>query len=218
MAKKKISTGRLAAVLLVVALISIAGGYSLFAYVLSPKKDSPARQTKTASDTAKKSSNKDSSQTTTVTSSSAEYKNDRYGFKTEQPVEWTQKTSQNADGVTLTSPDGKAVIRTYGFQNAEVRSMSEVYTGMEKDRRSMYPDLTVSDKVEGLIDGHPDIEAVWTYTDRQPDGTSAGQRKTKIVVTLKGESGLGLEYTALAADYATYLDVFSKMVAEYKLK
>jgi hypothetical protein len=89
---------------------------------------------------------------------------------------------------------------------------------MEADQRSMFPDLKVVEKKEGLINNHPDIEAVWTYTDKQVESPFSGPAKTKVVVTLKGEAGLGLDYTALATDYDTYVDVFSSMLTDYKLQ
>jgi hypothetical protein len=202
----------------VVALVAAMGGYVLYSYVLrDTKKSAPIRKVATSS-TVKKPSTTDSSQTTTITTSSAEYENDRYGFKTEQPVEWTRKSSQNGDGVTLTSPDGKAVIRTYGFRNVAEQSLSDVYSSMEADRRSMFPDLTVVERKEGLINNHPDIEAVWTYTDKQLESPFSGPVKTKVVITVKGEASLGLDYTALAKDYDSYVDVFSSMLADYKLQ
>jgi hypothetical protein len=214
----KRGTGRIASAVAVVALVAAMGGYVLYTYVLKDTKKSASTRTVAASGTVNKPSGTNSSKTTTVTTSSTEYDNSRYGFKTEQPVDWTRKSSQNGDGVTLTSPDGKAVIRTYGFLNAAEQSLPEVYSSMEADRRSMFPDLTVVEKKEGLINNHPDIEVVWTYTDKQVESPFSGPVTTKVVITLKGEAGLGLDYTALAADYDTYIGVFSSMMADYKLR
>lgn len=209
-----------------VVIVLIAGllGYAGYSIFISPKDSSPDSKNKKSSGSKgtvqneSKVSGDDSQAGNIVTASSTEYENDRYGFRTKQPVEWTRRLSQNGDGAVLTSPDGKAVIRSYGFQNTVMKSLSEVYADMEANRRSMFPDFSVVEKKEGLIDSHPDIEAVWQYTEQKVESPFTGQVKTKIMITLKDEAGLGMDYTALTGDYDAYIDVFSAMMAEYKLQ
>lgn len=218
--KKRLVTAS-AITVLIAGLLGYVG-YSIF---ISPKDSSTdSKNNKKASGTKSASKNENTASDDTGKAANtneegqSEYSNNRFGFRVSYPSTWSKTESNNGDGATFVPTDEKkVVIRAYGY-TVGMKTLDEMIAEQESYERLEHSDLSIVAKNNSLLDGHPAIEATWSYTAVAADTPLSGNIRKRLILTRKDEAGIVLEMIGEASTVDSLTDDFNKLVEGFGLQ
>ena len=214
-AQRKKSSAKI--IIFFISLLVIAGLiFAGYIYLNSSSKEDTSKKKKNAEikDRQARQSNTEKHEKTDINT----YKNNRFNFRVDYPINWQAEEAQNGDGVKLTSPSEKnLLVRVYGYNNVMQDSLSKIAADQESWKKQEHSDFEVIENKNVNVDSLPAIETIWEYSAWPSESPIQGKITHQGFALLKDGVVYNLEMQVSKETFDQYRIVFENLVDSFKV-
>lgn len=150
------------------------------------------------------------------------YSNARYGFVVPYPANWREAESENADGVTLTSPDDKASIVAYGspIADGEAALPDQGLQQLRQEGALNIESRPIQIDSEWEENGQLHARQVdgWLFTFTIPNGDGEAPEIAMLETVVDNGRQVTVRTSAAADHYSEYRELFEAVIAEAAIR